>query len=292
MTVDPPRSSQIVWLNGHFMPAHDAAISPFDRGFLYGDGLFETMRAENGCVLYLREHLDRLFRSGRTLRIELDTSLDWPKILQRLLQINALDRGIAVAKIVVTRGIEPGLGLPQTSASTVMVTVNRYIGPDLASYSKGWRLHVHNEGYATPLACYKTLNYLYYLTARQAALDAGADEAIILDAHGNVAETAAGSLLVRVRGQWWRPRCAYQLHGTTVRLVGALLTDEGRPVGERIFTVADLVAADTVWVLNSLMGIMPVGEAAGQLFADPLPAEAERLRNMLFERGRRPDSTG
>ena len=115
------------------------------------------------------------------------------------------------------------MGLPQSWGSTLCLTVKKYHGPDESQYAAGWRLTVFPERYCSPLARHKTLNYLYHLTARQFALDAGFDEAIILDANRWISETAAGSLLVRAGGRWCRPASPYQLAGTTVVQVSGLL---------------------------------------------------------------------
>lgn len=286
MSPPPSNDNQVVWLNGLFVPAGEAAISPWDRGFLYGDGLFETMRAEDGRVLYLQDHLDRLNRSAAHLRIECDFSRDWQALFRELLHRNHLASHVAVAKIVLTRGGAPGMGLPFAKDPTLCLMVQEYQGPDDAAYERGWRLRVFREGYAPALARHKSLNYLYYLLARQYAVDGGSDEAVILDAVGNVAETAAGSLLIMKDSAWWRPASPCQLHGTTIQHISCLLEDQGYPVSPRDFAPEELQAADRVWVLNSLMGIMPVIAIEGCGLPSPGVESAARVRGAFFERGR------
>ena len=125
-----------IWLNGHFTPLDEARISPLDRGFLYGDGLFETIRAEKGKILYLRMHLDRLGASLSELRIAIDPMPDWSPILNRLLRENGLAPGIAAIKIIVTRGISPSLGLPAPEKPTVCVIAGPYDPPPPACMKK------------------------------------------------------------------------------------------------------------------------------------------------------------
>lgn len=283
MTGPPSDRAQIIWLNGRFIPEEQAVISPFDRGFLYGDGLFETMRAQCGEVLYLRNHLERLRASAECLRIRCDFSLDWEHLFRQLLDRNGLADDIAAAKIVLTRGVAPGMGLPAATDPTLCLTVTRYSGPDSSTYAQGWNLVVFPHGYSPPLASHKSLNYLYYMQARQYALDRGADEAVILDCGGGVAETAAGSLLIRNERAWWRPASEFQLHGTTVEVVSALLAEKGSPVSRRDFRPDDLYTADTIWVVNSLMGIMPVRELEGRPVPSPAVLEADGLRKALLE---------
>ena len=161
-----------------------------------------------------------------------------------------------------------------------------YIPPDASVYRKGWKLCVVKEGFAPPLSCHKTLNYLYFLQTRQAAIDAGADEAVVLDPQGNVSEAAAGSLLIRIHGQWRIPRSSFQLSGITVRHVSRMLREAGSLVESRVTPFKEIYSAKTVWLLNSLMGIMPVYAIDGLSLPEPRADEAAELREKLFSMGR------
>lgn len=279
---------RVLWLNGRFANEGEALISPLDRGFLYGDGVFETMRVEKGFVLYLEDHLERLQRSLASLRIALASPPDWETVFEELLRRNGLaESQTAAAKIVVTRGVIPGLGLPSQERPTICVTVQPYAPPSAAAYEKGWSVRVFREGFSPPTARHKSLNYLYFLMARQAALDEGADEALIADPEGRIVEAAAGSLLVRAGGRWFRPAGRFQLPGTTIGQAVKLLQEAGYEVEEQSFTVEELLSAQTVWVLNSLMGVIPVSQVNGLPMPEPAAEEASRLRTALFQRGGR-----
>ena len=104
--------SQFVWLNDDLVPVDQARVSVNDRGFLYGDGFFETLRAEAGTVFFLREHLARLAASAVVFRLPFPGDLPWKERLARLLAANGLEEGIARVKIQLTRGVASGLGLP------------------------------------------------------------------------------------------------------------------------------------------------------------------------------------
>lgn len=276
---------EIVWLNGEFLPLRCAFISPYDRGFLYGDGVFETMRAERGTVLCLHEHLSRLERSLMELRIAADLPDKWEALIERILEKNRLAKTVAVVKIIVTRGVIAGPGLPPSSRPTVCITAHKYIQPSPLSYERGWHLFVHKEGFSPPLAEHKSLNYLYFLRARQAAIERGADEAVVLDPGGYVSEASAGSLLARTDGKWWRPLSPYQLPGVTVGLAVKLLAGLGEEVEVRRTRVEDLTKAQTVWVLNSLILVMPVSAIDGLSVPEPCPDEASKLRELLIDAG-------
>jgi branched-chain amino acid aminotransferase len=281
------RQEQWVYLNGQILAVGEARISPLDRGFQYGDGVFTTLRAESGRPLYLSEHLARLTRSLTEIRIRAEAlhSIDWPHVLGELLRRNGLEGRQAAVKIWVSRGPAATLGLPQAVRPTVFVQARPYEPPGADDYSRGWLLHVYREGFAPPLARHKSLNYLYYLAARQAAVDAGADEAVILDGGGHIAETAAGSLLGRTEGRWWTPVSPYQLPGITLDQVRRLLGERGESVDSRSTVPGDLAKAETLWVLNSLMGIMPVRSVDGHEIPTRAAGEAEALRTELFSRG-------
>ncbi len=282
MTASNPEALQILWLNGRFTPAAEAAISPFDRGFLHGDGVFETMRAENGVVLYLEEHLERLHASLSALRIDAGEFESLRETTRELLTRNGLSERSAVVKIVVSRGVISGMGTPRSSMPTVCITAQEYAPPSPAVYRRGWKLYLFREGYAPPLARHKSLNYLYFSLARQAALDAGFDEALIADPYGNITETAAGSLLLRTGGKWWTPGSPYQLPGVTLSRMTRLLGEAGATVEQRRASPADIRCSETVWVLNSLMGVMPVSHVMDSAVPDMASEEASRLRDALL----------
>ena len=276
------RKDAVIWLNGSFTTLKDARISPLDRGFLYGDGLFETLRADKGEIFFLPDHLDRLRKSAAELRLPELPRINWDKVLKELLRRNDLARAIARVKIILTRGIISGLGLPPSSKPTLCLIAEPYSPPGRKRYHEGWRLFVYRAGFSPPLAEHKSLNYLFYLKARQKAADAGKNEAIVLDPKGYVAETATGSLLFRRDNRWWKPKSAYQLPGITQRRVIDYLNERGAEVREEMITLKELLQAETVWVTNSLIGVMPIREIDGQHLPSLAQDEAEAVRNWLF----------
>jgi branched-chain amino acid aminotransferase len=278
-------TGQIVWLNGAFASLDACRISPLDRGFLYGDGLFETLRAEEGRILFLDVHTARLLHSMEAFRLPSDGIPDWNAVLQELLARTNLDRGTAAVKIIVSRGPCEGMGLPASHPPSILIHARKYLAPTRQDYTDGWKLATLRNGYAPPLAAHKTLNYLFYLTARQAALDVGADEAILLDPWGRLAETSAGNLLLRTRGEWWTPASPHQLPGVTLRGVLEQMHGLGWEVSRRDATLPDLFEAETVYVLNSLMLVMPIQSIDNRTLPDPSPEQAEILREKLLRNG-------
>jgi branched-chain amino acid aminotransferase len=254
---------QFVWLNDEFILISQARVSVNDRGFLYGDGLFETLRADAGRVQFLREHLERLRASARAFRLTFPETFPWEERLSRLLAANGLSRGPARVKILLSRGEAPGLGLPADRRPTLVIWAQPYTPPTPEEYQAGWPVAVFPQGRSTFLGRHKSLNYLFYLAARQYALDQGAKEALVLEADGLVSEGAATSLIYLRQGRYYTPASPSALPGVTLAMLRRGLTDRGLGLEERPTTVAQLQEADGLWLANALMGLMPVAAING-----------------------------
>jgi len=261
---------EFVWLNDMLIPLAQARVPVNDRGFLYGDGLFETLRADTGRVLFLTEHLERLGASARAFRLPFPAKVPWPERLAQLLAANGLSRGPARVKILLTRGVAPGLGLPEECRPTLVIYAEAYTPPSVETYAAGWPVVIFPAGRSTFMGRYKSLNYLFYLAARQFALDQGAKEAVILEADGLVSEGAATSLIYLHQGNYYQPDSASALPGVTVTVLGRGLAARGLSLKTRRTTVAQLKEADGLWLANSLMGLMPVAAVDGK----PMPVSA------------------
>jgi branched-chain amino acid aminotransferase/para-aminobenzoate synthetase component 1 len=220
-------NQEFVWLNDNLIPLDQARVSVNDRGFLYGDGLFETLRADDGRVLFLPEHLERLAASARAFRLPFPENIPWEERLARLLAANGLGRGPARVKILLSRGEAAGLGLPPSSRPTLVIWAQLYTPPSPEEYAAGWPVVVFPEGRATFVGRHKNLNYLFYLAARQFALDRGAKEALILDPDGLVSEGAATSLVYLCQGRYYTPASASALPGVTLTVLGRGLAARG-----------------------------------------------------------------
>lgn len=261
---------QFVWLNDGQIPISQARVPVNDRGFLYGDGLFETLRAEAGRVLFLPEHLERLAASARAFRLPFPENVPWQERLAQLLAANGLSRGPARVKILLSRGVAAGLGLPSGCRPTLVIYAQPYTPPSPEAYAAGWPVVVFPEGRSTFVGRHKSLNHLFYLAARQFALDQGAKEALILEADGLVSEGAATSLIYLHQGHYYLPASASALPGLTVMVLGRGLAARGLTLKARRTTVAQLQASDGLWLANSLMGLMPVAAVNGA----PVPVSA------------------
>lgn len=257
------KKTEFVWLNDAMAPLDQAVVSVNDRGFLYGDGFFETLRAEEGHPQFLEEHLARLRASARAFRIPFPESFPWEERLQQLLAANGLGRGPARVKILLSRGVAAGLGLPAEARPTLVIWAQAYTPPSPEEYARGWPLATFPERRTTFLGRHKSLNYLFYLAARQYALDQGAKEALILEADGLVSEGAATSLVYARDGGFYTPQAPSALPGVTIEVLTRGLARRGLGLEKLPTTPAQLARAEGLWLTNSLLGVMPVCSVDG-----------------------------
>jgi branched-subunit amino acid aminotransferase/4-amino-4-deoxychorismate lyase len=256
--------SEFVWLNDKLVPLDQARVSVNDRGFLYGDGFFETLKAEAGRIHFLKEHLARLQASAQTFRMPFPEDFPWEARLHQLLAANGLEQGQARVKILSTRGVALGMGLPQEARPTLVIWATSYTPPDPEEYARGWEVVTFPEARSTFLGRHKSLNYLFYLAARQYALDQEAQEALILEADGLVSEGAATSLVYAQGGGFSTPQAPSALAGVTLVVLARGLARQGLTLKVVPTTPAQLAQAECLWLTNSLMGVMPVASLDGR----------------------------
>lgn len=273
-------NSEFVWLNDELVPLGEARVSVEDRGFLYGDGFFETLRAEAGRPHFLREHLERLRASAQAFRVPFPKDTPWEERLQQLLRANGLDQGLAAVKILLSRGLAVGLGLPAGANPTLIIWARRYDPPSPAEYGGGWPVVTFPERRTTFVGRHKSLNYLFYLAARQYALDQGAREAIILEADGLVSEGAATSLIYARAGRYYTCAAPSALPGVTIQVLARGLARRGLTLEPVPIPATQMQEAEAMWLANSLMGLMPVSSWDGRPV--PLaPQAAQYLQECL-----------
>jgi branched-subunit amino acid aminotransferase/4-amino-4-deoxychorismate lyase len=259
--------TQFVWLNDKLIPLADARVSVNDRGFQFGDGFFETLRAADGRVWFLAAHLNRLRASAAAFRLPFPEDLPWAERLRELLAANHLTRGTARVKILLSRGEAAGLGLSRECRPTLVIWAYPYEPPAAAEYARGWSVAVFPERRSAFLGRHKSTNYLFYLAARQFALDRGAREAIILETDGSVSEAAAASLIYQQEGRFFTPAAASALPGVTVAALTRGLARHGLGLAAVTTTIAQLQQSQSLWLANSLIGLLPVASIDGE----PLP---------------------
>lgn len=257
----------ICWLNGKFIDVTKARISPLDRGFLFGEGLFETWRTYSGRPYGLADHLERMKKSAARIGIPFDPEEPWEKRCIELARKNAmLDRDGAV-RITITRGRGPvSLVVDKTEEPTTLMLF-RPLEPTLAeAKSKGVSVHLVSmgSGVSEKQRQVKSLNYLPAILARIEAKKHGCFEAVYhteglgKGAPGTVLEGTTSNLFFVKRGVVrTAPISAGLLPGVTRRKT-LRLARKVASVREDRFSVADLLAADEVFLTGSSIEVVPV----------------------------------
>ncbi len=257
----------IVFLNGQFVPEQQALIPVNDRGFLYGDGLFETLRVVNGRPFRLAQHLERMARGADFLKIKLPFI---PKELQefagQLIEQNKMPE--AVLRVTLTRGPGERGYTPQTNSQpTVVMTLHAMLGAPEAGAPIQWRLITSSYRIPAgdPLSSFKTTSKLIHVMARREAVEKGADEALLVNTNGEVAETAGGNLFWICDGTICTvPTNCGVLPGITRAVVLEICQTLGRPTSQRVIKPETLKSSEGIFITQSVFGIMPVAAFDGK----------------------------
>ena len=254
----------VIWHNGRFIPAEQSSILPADRGFLLGDGVFDTMAAQDGMPVDAPAHQARLIRHAAVLGISLPAMDDWHDIVCELLARNRSTTGAAIIRTTLTRGPGGrGLALPEKETSpTLLITAElfdpeSYTPPATAIIAQTVR---RNEG--SPLSRIKSLNYGDNVLAQREAQEAGADIALMTNNAGYVCGAANGNLFIAENGRLYTPPLSDGVLDGIVR--ARIMTQHA--VSEESLSPARLFKADALWVTNSLIGVRPVAAVDGRAF--------------------------
>jgi branched-chain amino acid aminotransferase len=249
-----------VYVSGAFRPAADAAVNVFDHGLLYGDGIFEGIRAYNGRVFKLERHIDRLFDSAKAIRLVIPQShAEVCDIVVETCRRNGITDGYI--RLVVTRG--PGdLGIdPRKCPRAELIVIAR---PTLTMYSgaaAGIRIVTSTFRRNSPdtlSPSIKSLNYLNNILAKIEANDRGADEALMLDVNGFVSEATVDNLFIVTEHGLVTPPTATNLKGVTRETLIALGASLGVRIDERPLTLFDVWTAREVFICGTGAEVVPV----------------------------------
>lgn len=246
-----------LWLNGALIDATTARINPADRGFTLGDGLFETIRLESGHPLHFPRHMARLRHGASVLRIELPCAEH--ELLQAIINLAATNHlQEAAARLTLTRGPAPRGVLPTaTTHPTVLITTAPLPPPQPPARLITATITRRNE--TSPLSRIKSLNYGDSILARQEAAARGADDALLLNTQGFLAEATAANVFLSIAGQLITPPIP---DGALPGIRRALLLESGTPVERRI-TAADLARAQSGFLANAL-GLRQIASVDGR----------------------------
>jgi branched-chain amino acid aminotransferase len=252
----------LVYLDGHFVAREQAVVSIFDHGFLYGDGIYETLRAYGGRLFLLKKHLARLKRSSRAISLRLPMPLE--KIGEALYEtLNANKLRDAFVRLQISRGPgEIGLDPALCSAPTIVIVAKPLHDYPASYYQQGVSVTIVKTRRNHPLAlnpAIKGTNFLNNILAKIESLKAGAYEGIMLNWRGHVAEGTISNIFMVKKGVLYTPHTDTGiLEGVTRDLVLRLAKRKKIPVRETLLLPKQLLASDECFITNTTMEIMPV----------------------------------
>ncbi len=265
----------LIYVDGKLLPKDEATVSVFDHGFLYGDGVFEGIRVYEGNVFRLREHIDRLYESAKTIALEIPLTRE-EMIRATVDTVAANGKKDAYVRLVVSRGAgDLGIDPAKCAKATVVI-----ISASISLYPK----ELYDNGASLVTASVrripmesldpriKSLNYLNNILAKLEAKKAGALEAVMLNHHGQVAECTADNLFMVKKGTLMTPDLMQgALGGITRRAVLDLAEKAGIPASETVLALHDLYNADECFLTGTGAEIVPVIDIDGRRIGDGRP---------------------
>ena len=288
--MDEKSASYICYVNGEYVVAEEAKISAFDHGFLYGDGLFESMTVTNRRIFRFRDHLDRMERSARVLKLELPESRERiAEIVKECVRKSGVND--VYLRVVISRGAGYPLLDPRVvDKATIAVLLHDPAPPPETGSSykaKGAGLRLKTAGVRKAPsesieARVKSLNYLNNVMARIEAVESGFDEAILLDIRGFVAEAPGENVFVVKGGVLRTPNAHNVLEGITRKVVLEIAAEAGIPAEEADLTLYDLYTADECFLTSSFSRVHAVAEVDGRPIPAPGPI-TKKLRSDILE---------
>ncbi len=264
-----------IYIDGRYHDEKTAKISVFDHGLLYGDGVFEGIRAYNGRVFKLKEHIDRLFYSAKAILLGIPiTHAEICEAVLATCRKNKLREGYI--RLVVTRGVGSlGLNPNKCARPSIIIIADKIQLYPQEYYEKGLEIvtvPTTRNLHSAVNPAIKSLNYLNNILAKIEANNAGCEEAIMLNAAGYVAECTGDNIfLVKNRQLLTPPLSAGALYGITRGTVMDLALAAGIPVSEPNLTRYDVFNADECFVTGTGAEVVPVVKVDGRVIGDGRP---------------------
>jgi branched-chain amino acid aminotransferase len=286
---DPRNDGVLVYVNGAFVPRHEARVSIFDSGFVLGDGIWEGLRLAQGRIISLEAHLDRLWEGATSIALDIGmTRAELTRAVMETLSKNAMTDGAHI-RLMVTRGVKrtPNQDPRFVVGQATVVIVAEFKTPKPESKAKGLALFTSTFRTSGPDVFDLRLNSHSRLNLIQAliqAIHAGADEALMLDPRGFVASCNSTNFFVVRGGELWTSTGGYSFKGITQRNVIDAWRGAGGVARECDFTLAQVYSADEAFVTGTLGGVTPVTKVDGRVIGDGKPGAATRRAADLYLR--------
>ena len=280
---DERNDNVLIYVNGELVPRNEAKISVFDSGYLVGDGVWEALRLHKGVLVFLDEHLDRLWQGAATIGMKMKmTREELTGKLWQTLRANDMHDNVHV-RFMLTRGIkktpsqDPRLTI--SGPNLVIIAEHKLASPE--TRSRGVTLFTSTIRRGSPdyldprLNCHSKLHEVMALVQ---AIEAGADEALMLDIHGFVATCNATNFFMVKDGEVWTSTGQYCMNGITRSKIIKVCHENGIPCYQKNFSLFDVYGADEAFVTGTFGGLTPVTKIDGRTIGNGQPGPmVERL---------------
>jgi branched-chain amino acid aminotransferase len=291
---DDVRNADIrIWVNGILKPRAEATVSVFDSGFVLGDGVWEGFRVLAGQPAFLDAHLDRLYEGAKAIALDIGMSRGKMKqAIAETLKANGMRDDVHI-RLMVTRGIKrtPYQDPRACIGQATVVIIPEYKTPKPETLQAGLKLFTVHVRRGFPDVQDPKLNShskLNCITACIQAIEAGADEGLMLDPHGFVATCNSTHFFIVRKGEVWTSTGDYCLGGITRANVLTLCRQNGIPCFEKNFSLSQVYGADEAFCTGTFAGVVPVREIDGRVIGDALPGpmvlRLQQLYRELVER--------
>jgi len=288
---DARNETILISINGELKSRSEAMVSVFDSGFILGDGVWEGLRLHHGTIVFLQQHMDRLYEGATA--IDLDIGMPRESLIRELyrtIDANEMESGVHI-RLMVTRGLKktPFQGTSANVGGPTVVIIPEWKDPDPGLQQKGIRLftvHVRRGRPDVQDPVWNSHSKLNCVTACIQAEKAGVDEGLMLDPQGFVATCNSTHFFVVRKGELWTSTGRYCLHGITRANVLRLARESGRETREKDFSLTQVYSADEAFCTGTFAGLMPVIEVDGRKIGDgtcgPVTTELQSLYEKLI----------
>ena len=271
----------VVYVDGEWLPKSRASVSVYDHGLLYGDGVFEGIRVYNGVIFRFKEHLDRLYSSAKSIKLQIPLSPEeMTKAVVETLKRNGLKD--AYIRLVVTRGVGD-LGVdPRKCRKASVFVITEYVDLTYGTIMKQKGISaiissVRRDAVDATTHEIKSLNYLNSVLAKLEAADSGADDALMLNRNGFVSEATTTNLfIVKDEEVFTPPSSAGILPGVTRKRTIKLVRELGYSMYTKELTPYDVTNADEAFLTGTLAEIVPLVKVRGIEIGDGRPGPITR----------------
>ncbi|MDX1637253.1 MAG: aminotransferase class IV [Balneolaceae bacterium] len=285
---DPRNEKILIYINGELKPRNQARISVFDSGYLVGDGVWEALRLHDGVLVFLDEHLDRLWKGAAAIGLNIGMTRE--ELTQKIrFTIDANDmRDHIHVRIMLTRGIKKTPSqdprLTVSGPNLVIIPEHKKAAPE--SRDRGVSLFTSTIRRGSPdyldprLNCHSKQHEVQALIQ---ALEAGADEALMLDINGFVSTCNATNFFIVTGGEVWTSTGQYCMNGITRGKIIEICRKEKIPCRQKNFSLFEVYGADESFVTGSFGGVTPVTSVDGREISRNVPGPVTRRLQRLYE---------